>query len=175
MSRHTKVHHLARMIQDNKHVEDLKANRGNGEQVHSPRHMQVMTQEAQRILALLPSSFRLEHVLTNRLWAKTTGLFLLPHAFFVEAQLTSDGNPVKIQVRLGFEKKLRQRLSHNGCPAPESRAFEYMLREGFEHFHALNQPEEGELHNFSNSLEVKAYEVSRVDSHRFSPAPSSML
>ncbi len=48
MGRHSKVHYLAaRMTQDRKHLEDLKAKGSNGEEVHRPGDWQVVRQEGQ--------------------------------------------------------------------------------------------------------------------------------
>ena len=66
MRRHSKVHDLATgMIQDHKDVEDLKAKSRNSEKVYCPGHLQVISQEGQLRLGLIPSSFRVDHILPD--------------------------------------------------------------------------------------------------------------
>ena len=66
MSRHSEVHYLAaRVIQNDKDIKDLKANRRNGEEVHRPGDRHVITQEGQPGLGLVSSSRWLDHVLPD--------------------------------------------------------------------------------------------------------------
>ena len=70
MRRHSKMHNLATgMIQDHKDVQDLKANGRHREEVHSPGHFEVISQEGQPGLGLVRSSLMLDHILPDGVWA----------------------------------------------------------------------------------------------------------
>ena len=56
-------------MEDHEHIKDLESNGGHGEKVHSPADARMIAQEGQPVLRLLRSSFRLDHVLANRIRA----------------------------------------------------------------------------------------------------------
>ena len=70
MRRHSEMHDLATgTIQDNKDVQDLKANSRHREEVHGPGHFEVIVQEGQPALGLVRSSLKLDHILPDGVWA----------------------------------------------------------------------------------------------------------
>ena len=70
MRRHSKMHDLATgMIEDHKDVQELKANSRHREEVHGPRHFEVISQEGQPSLRLVRSSLMLDHILPDGVWA----------------------------------------------------------------------------------------------------------